>query len=46
VYTYTAITAVLDGPGPAAAALSKVHGVHDVYLVFTGDLRIASFSMR
>jgi beta-glucosidase len=36
VYTYTAIT----------AALSKVHGVHDVYLVFTGDLRIASFSMR
>ena len=36
VYTYTTTT----------APLTRVHGVHDVYLVFTGDLRIASFSMR
>ena len=26
--------------------LAGAHGIRDVYLVFTGDLRIASFSMR
>jgi beta-glucosidase len=36
VYTYTTTTASLTG----------AHGVHDVYLVFTGDMRIASFAMK
>jgi beta-glucosidase len=36
VYTYTTSTASLTG----------ARGIHDVYLVFSGDLRIASFSMR
>ncbi|MCG5219521.1 glycoside hydrolase family 3 protein [Streptosporangium sp. KLBMP 9127] len=35
-YTYTTTT----------AALSGARGRHDVYLVFTGDLRISSFSLR
>jgi beta-glucosidase len=36
VYSYTTTTASLTGAG----------GIHDVYLVFTGDLRIASFSLK
>lgn len=36
VYTYTGVTAPLTGAG----------GRHDVYLVFTGDLRISRFSLR
>jgi beta-glucosidase len=36
VYTYTTTTASLTG----------AHGVHDVYLAFTGDMRIASFAMK
>jgi beta-glucosidase len=35
VYAYTTTT----------AALTRAHGIRDVYLVFTGDLRIASFSL-
>jgi beta-glucosidase len=36
VYAYTTTT----------APLTRAHGVRDVYLVFTGDLRIASFSLK
>jgi beta-glucosidase len=36
VYSYTTTTASLTG----------ARGIHDVYLVFTGDLRIASFSVK
>jgi beta-glucosidase len=36
VYSYTTTSARLTG----------AHGIRDVYLVFTGDLRIASFSMK
>jgi beta-glucosidase len=36
VYRYTTTSARLTG----------AHGIRDVYLVFTGDLRIASFSMK
>jgi beta-glucosidase len=36
VYNYTSTSATLTG----------AHGIHDVYLVFTGDLRIASFSLK
>jgi beta-glucosidase len=36
VYSYTTTTAPLTG----------THGIRDVYLVFTGDLRIASFAMK
>jgi beta-glucosidase len=36
VYRYT----------PVTASLTRAGGIHDVYLVFGGDLRIASFSMR
>ena len=36
VYSYTTATATLTG----------AHGIRDVYLVFTGDLRIASFSLK
>jgi beta-glucosidase len=36
VYNYTNVT----------AALSGASGIRNVYLVFTGDLRIASFTMR
>jgi beta-glucosidase len=36
VYSYTAATTPLTGAS----------GIRDVYLVFTGDLRIASFSLR
>ena len=35
-YTYTTTTAPLTG----------AHGIRDVYLVFTGDMRIASFAMK
>jgi beta-glucosidase len=36
VYRYTSTSTGLTG----------AHGIHDVYLVFTGDLRIASFSLN
>jgi beta-glucosidase len=36
VYSYTSVS----------AALSGAHGIRDVYLVFTGSLRIGSFTMR
>jgi beta-glucosidase len=36
VYRYTTATASVAG----------AHGIHDVYLTFTGDLRIASFSLN
>ena len=36
VYTYTTTTAQLTG----------AHGIRDVYLVFTGDLRIANFKIH
>ena len=36
VYSYTTATASVAG----------AHGIHDVYLVFTGDLRIASFALK
>jgi beta-glucosidase len=36
VYSYTTTTASLTG----------ARGIHDVYLLFTGDLRIASFSLK
>jgi beta-glucosidase len=36
VYAYTTTTAALSGAG----------GTHDVYLVFNGDQRLATFSMR
>jgi len=36
VYAYTTTT----------APLTRTHGIRGVYLVFTGDLRIASFSMN
>jgi beta-glucosidase len=36
VYSYTNISTRLTG----------ATGIHDVYLVFTGDLRIASFSLK
>jgi beta-glucosidase len=29
-----------------SARLTGAHGIRDVYLVFTGDLRIASFSIK
>jgi beta-glucosidase len=36
VYRYTTTTAPLTG----------AHGIRDLYLVFTGDLRIASFAIH
>ncbi|MBV9380659.1 MAG: glycoside hydrolase family 3 C-terminal domain-containing protein [Streptosporangiaceae bacterium] len=36
IYAYTTTTASLAG----------AHGIRDVYLVFTGDLRISSFTMK
>jgi beta-glucosidase len=36
VHSYTTTTASLSG----------ARGIHDIYLVFTGDLRIASFSLK
>jgi beta-glucosidase len=35
-YSYTTIS----------ASLARAGGIHDVYLVFTGDTRIASLSMK